>query len=414
MKAPLSKSGIPETVSEVRILHPPKILQISPVTQIGIFVLLRLEKPESFVAKRKKRKRVQVVGTGTIGEPIVHLFSETQKKIGIDETLFHKRTPLPEEFGKVKDMQEKRAQLIVDRDKADKFIELGLIPQGYWEDGLKAADVVIDCTPAGNENKEKYYLPLSRKYPDKGFIAQGSAEGFGKPYAWTINDCALDPKRDKWIQVVSCNTHQLVCILYTLLLRYEGIENLRYGHFTIVRRASDFSEDKGVLSVKAEIPEEDHPEYGTHQAYDAARVIQTLYPRMKHVPIFSQVVIAPTQYMHTMLFDLEIKSPIHFQEAKERLKSNPLVVFTRFDTTGRVLDRARNASKIHGRILNQTVFKEDTLNVSEDGTRIRGTCFTPQDGNALLSSVAATLWLLDPNTYKEKMGVFDKFLFKIV
>ena len=363
------------------------------------------------MAKKTSKPRVMVKGTGTIGEPLVHLFAEQRKEIGIDEVLFHKRSPLKNEVGKVKAMQATGAQLIVDRDKADKFIGLGLIPQGYKEDGLRASDVVIDCTPAGNENKEKYYLPLSQTYPKKGFVAQGNAEDFGKPYAWTVNDPALDPKTDRFVQVVSCNTHQLVCVLHTLLLCYEGIENLRYGHFTIVRRASDLSEDKGILSVKAEIPDEEHPEYGTHQAYDAARVIKTLCPQMKHVPIFSQVVIAPTQYMHTMLFDLEIKSPTHFQEVMGRLKSNPLVVFTWLDTTGRVLDRARNASKIHGRILNQTVCKEDTLNVSEDGTRIRGTCFTPQDGNALLSSVAATLWLLDPKTYKEKMKAFDKLLF---
>ena len=28
---------------------------------------------------------------------------------------------------------------------------------------------------------------------------------------------------------------------------------------------------------------------------------------------------------------------------------------------------------------------------------IYGFCFTPQDGNSLLSSVAATLWLIDPD-----------------
>ena len=115
--------------------------------------------------------------------------------------------------------------------------------------------------------------------------------------------------------------------------------------------------------------------------------------------------------MHTMLFDIEIKSPIHYKEALARLEANPLIVFTNLKSTNRVFDRARNTSKARGRILNQTVFYKPSLDVSEDGTHIRGTCFTPQDGNALLSSVAATLWLLDPATYKEKMKVFDKFLF---
>jgi hypothetical protein len=50
--------------------------------------------------------------------------------------------------------------------------------------------VVIDCTPAGNENKEKYY----KRYATNGcgFIAQGSEFGFGKTYAHGINDKILD------------------------------------------------------------------------------------------------------------------------------------------------------------------------------------------------------------------------------
>ena len=45
-----------------------------------------------------------------------------------------------------------------------------------------------------------------------------------------------------------------------------------------------------------------------------------------------------------------------------------------------------------GRILNQTVVVVQTLNV-RNNTEITGFCFTPQDGNSLLSSIAATEWL---------------------
>ena len=31
------------------------------------------------------------------------------------------------------------------------------------------------------------------------------------------------------------------------------------------------------------------------------------------------------------------------------------------------------------------------------GREVYGFCFTPQDGNSLLSSVAAALWLIDPD-----------------
>ena len=38
---------------------------------------------------------VHVIGTGTIGEPLIGLFTDFKKAWGIDEVTFHKRTPAP-------------------------------------------------------------------------------------------------------------------------------------------------------------------------------------------------------------------------------------------------------------------------------------------------------------------------------
>src|SRR4051794_14137382 len=40
-----------------------------------------------------KKNIVHVVGTGTIGEPLIGLFTDFKEKWGIDEVTFHKRTP---------------------------------------------------------------------------------------------------------------------------------------------------------------------------------------------------------------------------------------------------------------------------------------------------------------------------------
>ena len=37
---------------------------------------------------------VHVVGTGTIGEPLIGLLADHKADFGIDEVTFHKRTPL--------------------------------------------------------------------------------------------------------------------------------------------------------------------------------------------------------------------------------------------------------------------------------------------------------------------------------
>ena len=49
----------------------------------------------------------------------------------------------------------------------------------------------------------------------KGFLAQGSEHGFGKKYARGINDSAL-MSEDKFIQIVSCNTHNISSITNTI------------------------------------------------------------------------------------------------------------------------------------------------------------------------------------------------------
>jgi hypothetical protein len=49
-----------------------------------------------------------------------------------------------------------------------------------------------------------------------------------------------------------------------------------------------------------------------------------------------------------------------------------------------------------------------------DGHEITGFCFTPQDGNSLLSSVAAAAWLLDPDIYDERLHTLKPYLFEAI
>ena len=57
---------------------------------------------------------VHIVGTGTIGEPLIGLLADHREEFGIDEVTFHKRTPLIEERGKVNDLVRRGAQLSVE------------------------------------------------------------------------------------------------------------------------------------------------------------------------------------------------------------------------------------------------------------------------------------------------------------
>ena len=77
-------------------------------------------------------------------------------------------------------------------------------------------------------NKEKYYNKYKSKI--KGFIAQGSEFGFGKMYALGINDEVIT-KKDQFIHVVSCNTHNMAVLIHTLAIEKKKSHQLTVFSF---------------------------------------------------------------------------------------------------------------------------------------------------------------------------------------
>ena len=96
-------------------------------------------------------KSVLVVGTGTIGEPLIGLLADNKEHFGIDEVTFHKRTPLVTEKAKVSDLVRRGAVLCVDDDRKATFEELGHAPKYEKVEAIERATVVIDCTPVGSQ-----------------------------------------------------------------------------------------------------------------------------------------------------------------------------------------------------------------------------------------------------------------------
>jgi glyceraldehyde-3-phosphate dehydrogenase/erythrose-4-phosphate dehydrogenase len=348
---------------------------------------------------------VHVVGTGTIGEPLIGLMADHCQDFGIDEVTFHKRTPMIEERGKVNDLVRRGAHLAVDQDRWATFEELGHTPKlDAWE-AIERASVVIDCTPAGNENKVKFYEQAANV---KGFMAQGSEFGFGKMYARGINDEALDRESDRYLHIVSCNTHNISVLLKMLAFDPDGNSHLVDGRFLCMRRANDISQETGyVASPTVEVHKLER--FGTHHARDAHHVFETLGHDLN---VFSSAVKLNSQYMHAMHFSITVDHDITVDEACERLTSNPRVAITHKHSANRIFSFGRDHGYF-GRILSQTVIPLDTLTV-RGGNEIVGFCFTPQDGNPMLSTLAATLWYLYPEGFEDRLGVIRRYLFKEV
>ena len=79
--------------------------------------------------KIMSRKIVHVVGTGTIGEPLIGLLCDFKEDLGIDEVSFHKNTPLTTDRSKVKNLMKRGARLSTHKEKFDGFNSGGLIPE---------------------------------------------------------------------------------------------------------------------------------------------------------------------------------------------------------------------------------------------------------------------------------------------
>ena len=350
------------------------------------------------------RKVVHVVGTGTIGEPLIGLLCDFKEDLGIDEVSFHKNTPLTTDRSKVKSLMSRGARLTTHEEKFDGFNAIGLKPEFQTEEAIDRASVVIDCTPKGfgHANKKRYY----EKYLDntEGFVAQGSEFEFGKMYARKINDSALVHGEDKFIQVVSCNTHNLSTIVNNLAL-IDGEDNLIEGRFNLIRRSNDVSQSTNFVP-SPQVGKHQDNEFGTHHARDAALLFKTLNLDLN---LFSSAMIVNSQYMHILHFHLKVKKPTNIQKIIVRFDANDLIATTDKVNANEVFSFGRDHGHF-GRILNQTVISIPSLNVRNE-TEITGFCFTPQDGNSLLSSIAITEWFLYPHSYESKIQCLAPFFF---
>jgi glyceraldehyde-3-phosphate dehydrogenase/erythrose-4-phosphate dehydrogenase len=348
---------------------------------------------------------VHVVGTGTIGEPLIGLLADDREVLGIDEVTFHKRTPLLTERGKVNDLVRRGAVLAVDEDKRSTFEELGLGPSYEAREAIERATVVIDCTPVGNDNKHEIYRHARGPI---GFMAQGSEYGFGKMYARGINEVALVHGEDRFLHIVSCNTHNIAVLVKTLGMDPDGTNHIVDGRFLCIRRSNDISQDSG-FAPSPTVERHKDERFGTHHARDAHGLFATLG---YDLPLFSSALKLNTQYMHSIHFSLTLDREMTREEAIERLMANTRVAVTYKRSANSVFSFGRDHGYF-GRILSQTVVALETLTV-RNGNELVGFCFTPQDGNPLLSTLAATLWYLAPDEMEKRMDVIRPYLFQEV
>ena len=349
------------------------------------------------------KKNVHIVGTGTIGEPLIGLLTHFRQDLGISEVTFTKRSANLVDRPKVRALVTHGARFACSPESREAWQQLGIAAELSADEALDQADVVIDCTPSdvGLSNKEQLYLP--RRRPGKGFIAQGSEFGFGKMYARGVNDAALIPGEDQFLQVVSCNTHNLAVLIQTLALG-SGL-GLEEGKFVCMRRSNDISQTSS-FTPSPQVGKHEDPRFGTHHARDAFHLFKTLGQELN---LFSSAVKLNTQYMHAVHFSLKLNGKITKDEVIDLLKANDRIALTWKTSANLVFSFGRDHGH-YGRILNVAVVVVPSLTVVNE-REVVGFCFTPQDGNSLLSSISGASWFFDPKAYEERIQCLKPFFY---
>ncbi len=343
---------------------------------------------------------VLIVGTGTIGEPLTGLLADNtiSKGLGIDELIFYKHTPRLTDRPMMKGLLKKGAHMCCQIDKSHDFRQIGVEPTYTFEDALSKASVVVDCSSEGMGVKNRYLFYENVKDSVKGFLAQGSEHGFGLPYGVGLNDNVLLRKRNKFLQVVSCNTHNASRILKDLAFAKNGKNILTEGRFVFMRRATDVSQKGRFIAGPSVGKHKDHT-FGTHHAKDIYRLYSTIG---YYLNVFSSAIRLNTQYMHTSFFSLllEKDKAWSIEEVEQIFIDDPYIAVTQKTDANVIFSFGREYGHF-GRILNQTVIVLPSLLIREselfnDKIEVIGYSFTPQDGNSLLSSTSAVAYFLDP------------------
>jgi len=365
----------------------------------------------------KKGGIIHVVGTGTIGEPLIGLLCSL-RKLGIfdsDVTVtFQKVTPDSRDRFKVNKLKKRGAIFAVAREKTESFIEAGMVPDITQGRALEQADIIVDCTPYGLRRKSEVYL--DRVEDTLLFLAQGNAGGFGSRVAWGMNEEAVYNKihveGEKFIQVVSCNTHATLSAFKSIALENGNaeIDNLIEMLVVILRRANDISQSNGFIP-SPQVGAHDDELHGTHQAADASQLVLEwlgVEPNIR-----SSVFKMNSQLMHANWFNIRVKRPLTRDDAIDLFKANPYVAVTERDIANEIFSGGRDHGYF-GRILNQIVVpihKKSaekyplTVFPNPDGsTSVTGTYFTPQDGNSLLTSVNTCIEAFYRDTWRERTG----------
>lgn len=232
--------------------------------------------------------------------------------------------------------------------------DAGLAVEGVLEDELEDIDLVVDCTPAGVDvkNREKLYEPNDVKA-----IFQGGAEASVADVSFNAMANYEDAVGKDYVRVVSCNTTSLCRTLDTVDVNFgvdEAVANL-------VRRGGDPKQDsRGPINSIIPVPE-----VPSHHGPDVQEVIPSM-------DIKTLAVKVPTTLAHVHMVNVDLKSEATEHEVKELFRESPRIRLVSaddgFSSTGKLHEQMRDLERPRNDMWEAAVW-EETIDVDEETDR---------------------------------------------
>lgn len=320
---------------------------------------------------------ILVNGIGNIGTTLLNLLFDYKTELGISNIYALKNT--------INKWNTSDLQLL-----KNKGIQICTFNKGFTNiDTVKnKINYVFDTTANtfGLKNKEWY-----SKLPElSGTCAQGSEKGFGISHMIGINDEII--KNEKFVHIVSCNTHSLSSILTTFC--GTELQNLEKADFVIVRRSEDLGQHTRLVSANV-VARHLSSEVGTHHSVDVIDMFKTIDIQPY---ITSSDITTPSQLMHSVRFNIQLKNKLTTEKIQQRIFDNKYVASTTKFDSNVIFELGRRYGK-YGRLYSHAIFVSNNFLINDN--HIKGWAFIPQEGNTILSTINA--YLLQTNNYKSEI-----------
>ena len=303
---------------------------------------------------------ILINGMGNIGTTLVYLLEKYSDLLGIEKTYLYKRTIQPWNEAERAHL-ESLGVIICTTENLDKV--------------LVEVDYIFEAAAngVGLANLDKY-----KKLPHlRGSSAQGSEKGFGIPFMSGVNDEQI--RGEKFVNVVSCNTHGTAAILSTFTGKF--LENLKNADVVVVRRSEDIANHARLVSGNV-VARHLSPDTGTHHAIDVVDMYETIGI---NCPLTSSDITTPSQLTHSVRFNIELKEPLT-ESVEALIDAHVYISKTRKFDSNVIFEQGRRHG-FQGRLYSHAIVVMDNFLQTE--TSLKGWAFVPQEGNSILSTIHA-------------------------